>query len=154
MIDAFVERAAVASTSTRTVGARTTPGDAYLTIGAGNRTTSVTWPGGDAGAVLIAVRGHRDGTAAEVYQRRTDVPPTGRLLGLDWARVEVRNDELLYGSVARCMGEALADAGIRRRRRRERGRRPSTVRPQRQAALAAARRERPGATGGGRPDAC
>lgn len=112
VIDGFVERAAVASTSTRTVGARTTPGDAYLTIGAGNRTTSVTSPAGDAGSVLMPPEATSGGTAAEVFQRLTGVPATGRLLGLDFARVRERNEELLYGSVPGSMGQALADAGI------------------------------------------
>ncbi|MGI9579525.1 MAG: hypothetical protein ACR2OH_15105, partial [Microthrixaceae bacterium] len=109
-IDAFLGDAALASLSTRTVGSRTSPGDAYLTIGAGNRTTSVAPL--DAGEVLEPDEATEDGTAAQVYQRRLGDVPTGSVLSLQWAQVQSRNDDLLYGSSPGSLGEVLAEAGL------------------------------------------
>ena len=109
-IDGFLEGAALASTSTRTIGSRTTPGDAYLTIGAGNRTTAT--PTLDSGEVLGRDEATEDGTAAEVYQRRTGEVPDGEVLALDWPQVTSRNDDLLYGSEPGSIGAVLADSGI------------------------------------------
>lgn len=109
-MDEFLAEAALASASTRTVGARTTPGDAYLTIGAGNRTTAAGLL--DMGAVFDAEEATEEGTAAEVYQRRMGTEPTGEVLSLEWAQVETRNDQLLYGSTPGSLGQALEDAGM------------------------------------------
>lgn len=108
-IDRFLQTAAIASTSTRTVGSRTSPGDAYLTIGAGARATS----GGldDVGAVMSDSEATDDGSAAEIYERRFGVSPDGKLLGLAFAQIQRRNDELLYGAKPGSLGGVLRDAG-------------------------------------------
>ncbi len=109
-IDAFVDEAAVASMSTRTVGSRTSPANAYLTIGAGNRTTAGGV--GDPGAVLMESETTDTGSAADVYQRRSGVQPAGRLLGLTFPQIVRRNEELLYGSSPGSLGEAMKAAGL------------------------------------------
>ncbi len=110
VIDELLGSAALASMSTRTVGARTTPAKAYLTIGAGNRTTAPS--SGDVGGVLNPAESTETGSAAEVFERRLGVAATGQLLGIDFASVIDRNDELLYGSTPGSMGAALREAGI------------------------------------------
>lgn len=109
-IDAFVGDAAVASMSVRTIGALTSPGDAYLSLGAGNRTTAIrTQP---PGRVLMATESADAGSAAEVFSRRTGVDPSGRLLAIDFPEVVRRNNDLRYGAEPGSLGQALSDAGI------------------------------------------
>nr|HMR96961.1 hypothetical protein [Microthrixaceae bacterium] len=71
----FLERSAVASLSTRTVGPRTDGADAYLTLGAGNRADAANpLTAGDAAQLAETTP---SGSAAQVYQRRTGIEPTG-----------------------------------------------------------------------------
>lgn len=109
-IDAFLDGAAVASMSTRTVGARTSPGAAYTSIGAGNRARTIGLQ--DGGQVLMATETADGGSAAELYQRRTGIVPDGRLLAVDFPEIVEGNDQLRYGSVPGSLGAALADDGI------------------------------------------
>ncbi len=110
VIDEFLAASAMASVSTRTVGSRTSPGNAYLTLGAGSRTTASGTD--DAGAVMMGSESTDAGAAADVYARRSGVLPTGRLLGLNFAQLVRRNEVLLYGSRPGSMGEALRGAGL------------------------------------------
>jgi hypothetical protein len=107
----FLSRAAVASMSTRTVGPRTDPSGAYLTIGAGNRADSLdpltAGQAADVGETTVS------GPAADVYARRTGIRPTGEVVVLSIAEQVARNESLLYGSVPGSMGSALARAGHR-----------------------------------------
>jgi hypothetical protein len=108
---AFLSRAAVASMSTRTVGPRTDPSGAYLTIGAGNRADSLdpltAGEADDVGEQTPA------GTAAEVYGRRTGITPRGQIVALSIAEQQARNKALLYGAVPGSLGTALVRAGHR-----------------------------------------
>ena len=110
-LTAFMEQAAVASMSTRTVGPRTDPSGAYLTIGAGNRADSLDpLTAGEAADVGETTP---SGTAADVYHRRTGIRPKGQVVVLTVAEQLARNDSLLYGSVPGAFGSALARAGHR-----------------------------------------
>lgn len=107
----FFDRAAVASMSTRTVGPRTGSADAYLTLGAGNRASALNpLTAGDA-AQLEETRSN--GSAAEVYRRRTGIEPTGDIVVLSIAEQIARNDALLYGAKPGALASSLAAAGHR-----------------------------------------
>lgn len=108
-LERFVDGAAVASTSVRTLGPRTDPGEAYATIGAGARagTPDSTTDGQAADREELTP----DGPATAVYQRRTGVDPTGEVLALTFPQIQARNRVLLYGAVPGSFGRALVDAG-------------------------------------------
>lgn len=108
----FLEHAAVASLSTRTVGSRTAPDQAYLTIGAGNRAAAVR--GGAAGQVVPVDALLPDGRpAAAEFERRTGIEPTeGSLLALNFVTQQARNDRLLYGARPGALGQTLSDGGL------------------------------------------
>jgi len=102
----FLRGASVASMSTRTVGSQTASADAYLTIGAGNRASSlVASMPGDAAGVSDPTQ---NGPAADVYRRRTGIRPTGEVVALSVAAQIARNEELLYGAVPGSFASALA----------------------------------------------
>ncbi len=105
----LLRRSAVGSMSLRTVGARTTLGRGYATIGAGNRSTVYDV---SAGLSLGAAAAYEGAPAAEVYRRRTDHPPHGRVLALGLAESERRNNRLLYGSELGSLGAALRRQGL------------------------------------------
>ncbi len=107
----FLDGAAVASMSTRTVGPRTDNADGYLTMGAGNRADALNaLTAGDASQVTETTP---SGSAAEVYRRRTGIEPTGEVVVLSIAEQIARNDALLYGSAPGALASALSDAGHR-----------------------------------------
>jgi len=105
----FLNRAAVASMSTRTVGPRTDGADAYLTLGAGNRADALNpLTAGDAAQLAET---ETNGSAAEVYRRRTGIQPTGDIVVLSIAEQIARNDALLYGAAPGALATSLAAAG-------------------------------------------
>ena len=97
-------RSAVASMSLRTVSSRTTLGEGYATIGAGNRASVDELT---AGLAFDANERFENSTAAAVYQRRTGRPPTGGVLDLGLAPSLRRNERLLYGTRLGALGSAL-----------------------------------------------
>lgn len=101
------EQSAVASLSVRTTGQVTSPGEAYLSLGAGNRAITDRDVDGQAvqrGEVL------EEGTPDEIYERRTGVTPTGEVLQLGFPILDKRNEALLYGTEVGALGEALESA--------------------------------------------
>lgn len=108
-LERFVDGAAVASTSVRTLGPRTDPGEAYATLGAGARAGTADALTDGQAADLSGQTG--DGPAAAVFQRRTGVQPTGSVLSLTFPQTLARNRSLLYGAEPGSLGRALADAG-------------------------------------------
>lgn len=104
----LLERSAVASLSTRTIGPQTTAGEGYLTIGAGSRAGVSEL---DAGVALQADEHYEGAEARAVYRRRTGVEPSGEVLQLNVARIHERNERLLYGAQPGALGTALGDAG-------------------------------------------
>lgn len=117
-------RGAVASMSPRTVGPTTTLGEAYASIGAGNRATVATpgftrahpWlPDGEAGLAFGVDERFGDDPAAEVFARRVGRPPPSRtsVVHVGMHSVDTANDALLYDAEAGALGSALAKAGRR-----------------------------------------
>jgi len=104
----FFEGAAVASTSPRTVGARTDPPRAYLTMGAGNRADDLDPVTAGQAADLFATT--PAGPARDVYRRRTGMIPTGSVLALTFPEQVSRNESLRYGAVPGSLGQALVGA--------------------------------------------
>ena len=105
----FFEGAAVASTSPRTVGARTDPSRAYLTIGAGNRADDLDPVTAGQAADLFADT--PEGPARDVFRRRTGETPTGSVLALTFPEQVTRNESLRYGAEPGSLGQALSSAG-------------------------------------------
>ncbi len=105
----FFDGAAVASTSTRTVGPRTDPSRAYLTVGAGNRADDLdpltAGQATDAGTLTP------EGPADDVYRRRTGLPVRGDVLALTFPEQVARNASLKYGALPGALGETLARGG-------------------------------------------
>ncbi|MBX3285137.1 MAG: hypothetical protein KF703_07315 [Actinobacteria bacterium] len=108
-LSAFLEQSAVGDLSLRTIGPRTALGEAYTTIGAGNRAGARD---GDAGRMLEAGEGYENGTAAQAYERRTGWPVAGDLLQLSIPAITALNDRYLYGAEPGALGSALAGAGF------------------------------------------
>ncbi len=105
----FLDGAAVASLSTRTVGPRTDSAGAYLTIGAGNRADSLD--PASAGEAANAAESTPAGPAAAVFQRRTGEVPSGEVLALSMPEQVTRNEDLLYGAVPGSLARALGEDG-------------------------------------------
>jgi hypothetical protein len=107
---ALLRRSAVASMSLRTVSARTTLGEGYASIGAGNRASVVDLT---AGLGFSAGEQYEGTTADEVYARRTGQEPRGKVLELGLADSFRRNRRLFYGARLGELGSALRDHGRR-----------------------------------------
>lgn len=103
----FFEDSAVALMSPRTLGPTTSPGEAYLSIGAGNRTAAVVRDG----VVLDRTESVEEGAADALFLQRTGVQPDGVALALSQPAIERRNDGFLYGAEPGSLGEALKDDG-------------------------------------------
>ena len=104
----LLERSAVASLSTRTIGPKTTAGEGYATVGAGNRATVLD---ADAGLALEPSEPFEGGTAADAFARRTGVTPRGAALVLSLASTKSSNSKLRYDADPGALGEALTAAG-------------------------------------------
>ena len=101
-------RSAIASMSIRTIGATTEPGEAYATIGAGNRAGADTTAAGLAMPPDAIFEG---GEARGAYLRRTGIEPTGAVVHVGVARMQRRNDRLLYETEVGALGSALEADG-------------------------------------------
>lgn len=109
-IERFMAESAVGDLSLRTIGPRTSLGEGYITMGAGNRAGVRE---ADAGRMLSAADLYENGTAADAYRRRTGWAPEGKLLQLSIAAIKATNSRYLYGAEPGALGEALADDGYR-----------------------------------------
>ncbi len=109
-IESFLAESSTALLSLRTIGARTGLGEGYITIGTGNRASART---SAAGLALEPAERFESGTAAEAFERRTGLLPTGALLHLGFPSVVQTNERFLYGAEPGSLGTALADAGRR-----------------------------------------
>lgn len=106
----FLEQSAVGNLSLRTIGARTALGEAYLTMGAGNRAGVRDE---DSGRMLDPEDRFENGTARDAYIRRTGrVPDDSALLQLSIPAIQALNDRYTYGAEPGALGSMLADAGI------------------------------------------
>lgn len=107
-LDRFLAESAVGDLSLRTIGPRTSLGEGYASIGAGNRAGVRD---ADAGRFLAPGERYENGTAAEAYVRRTGWEVEGALLQLSISSILALNDRFLYGAEPGALGEALDDAG-------------------------------------------
>jgi hypothetical protein len=98
----------VANLAPRGVRARSTPGDAYLTISAGSRAT--TDPSVD-GQQLGVDEQAGTSPAGDVFARRTGVDPDGPYVALAWPTLERRNADEPYEAEPGLLADTLARAG-------------------------------------------
>jgi hypothetical protein len=106
-----LQQSAIASTSVRTIGPHTTLGEAYVTMGAGNRATVDNLVAGLAYEPADPI--DEWGNAGEVYERRTGEPVDGAaVVQVGIASVQRSASSLNYGAEPGALGSALADAGL------------------------------------------
>ena len=86
---------AVAMNSPRTAGSTTRPGDAYLTIGAGNRMSGV--PDTD-GLVVGRSESTADGDPTAIYQRTTGITPKEDIVSLSKPVIDKANEQYHFGA--------------------------------------------------------
>lgn len=109
VLTALLERAAVASASVRTIGADTSLGEAYATIGAGNRAAAYDDLAGLALAPDAVLDGEEAGT---VLARRSGEPvDDAAVVHVGAPAITALNDRLLYGAEPGALGAAVAAAG-------------------------------------------
>jgi len=100
----------MADLAPRSVSARATPGDAYLTISAGARTTTERLVDGQ----VLALDEQSSGSAAgEIFTRRTGLTPSGPFVSLSWPALVRKNDAQPYDAELGLLAERLARAGLR-----------------------------------------
>ena len=106
-----VRRSATASMSVRTIGPSTTLGEAYATIGAGNRAPA---PSGVAGLAFEPDFQLEWGTASDAFHRRTGQRVDGAsVLHIGVDEVTEAAHRMHYGAEPGTLGQALADEGLR-----------------------------------------
>ena len=104
----LLERSALASLSVRTIGPSTSRGEAYATLGAGNRATAGPAP---APAVMVDGEPGSAGAAAALEAACGCSLAGWRILQPGAAAMAAANDEQLYGARPGALGAALAAAG-------------------------------------------
>ena len=105
----LLSRSAVASASVRTIGATTSAGEGYATIGAGNRVAVIEELAGSAFAPTTEV----DGEVAEaILARRGGAAGDAAVVHLGLPAFTTVNDRLLYGAEPGALGSALTRAGL------------------------------------------
>ena len=104
----FLEQAALASMSQRTVGPHTSLGEGYATIGAGNRATVNDL---NAGLAFARDEAFEDGEAGDAFARRTAATATGAAVHVAMPSVAYENHRLLYGAEPGALGSAVARSG-------------------------------------------
>jgi hypothetical protein len=110
-VNRFLDEAAVADLTTRTVSRDTKLGDGYITLGAGTRSigqSSTTQTDGQAFEVGEAFGSD---TAGQVYARRTGRAAGDGIVDLDIADIVDRNKQELFDAEIGALGDALGDAG-------------------------------------------
>jgi len=109
-LEELLDGAALADLAPRSVSPRATPGDAYLTISAGARTTTERLVDGQ----VLALDEQSSGSAAgEIFTRRTGLAPSGPFVSLSWPALVRKNDAEPYDAELGLLAERLARAGLR-----------------------------------------
>jgi hypothetical protein len=107
-LEGFFAEAALADLAPRGVRARSGPGDAYLTISAGARSTTQAQVDGQ----VLALDEQSSGSAAgEIYGRRTGVTPDGDFVALGWPALLRVNAAKPYDAVPGLLADTLGTAG-------------------------------------------
>jgi hypothetical protein len=109
-LDRLFAESAIAGMATRSVRQRTVPGDGYAALGAGARAVAA----GADGQNMEPGERYGQGTAAEVYQRRTGIPLRGDIGALSISSTIDANDGLPYDAEAGTLGRTLTEHGIGR----------------------------------------
>lgn len=111
-LSAFAGDGVIASMSVRTLGPVTDPPEAYLTLGAGNRAGAPpsSFVQLDRPGLVYAPDELVEGqTAAEVYEERTELEPTGVAVAVNIGAITKYNDVLKYGSKVGALADVLAE---------------------------------------------
>lgn len=104
----LLESSAVASLSVRTIGPRTSLGEGYLTLGAGNRATVRPE---STNAAFDPDDNIEGSNAALVYERRTDQPASAAIVQLEIVDILRSASRLKYGAEPGALGDALKGNG-------------------------------------------
>ena len=105
----FFAQSALADLAPRGVSPRSSPGDAYLTISAGARTTTERTVDGQ----VLALDEQSSGSAAgEIFTRRTGLVPDGDHVSLAWPALVRTNARQPYDAVLGLLSDTLEAAGI------------------------------------------
>jgi len=94
-LDRLFARSALALTSVRVADSSTSPGAAYLTLGAGNRATSDIPFDGE---VMDQSETYQGSSAKEVYERLTGVVPTAPILAFGFPELHSINKREKFGT--------------------------------------------------------
>jgi hypothetical protein len=108
-LEELLAESSVASLSVRTIGPRSSLGEGYATVGAGNRTAV---PEIDAGNGLQRDESDFEGDGVAVFTRRMGSPPLGDVFTISFPAIKAANDRLLYGSEPGMLGQALRDDSL------------------------------------------
>jgi hypothetical protein len=107
----LLREGAVASTSLRTIGPSTSPGEGYVSMGAGNRAGVEDAIGGLALPPPAAYEGD---AAVQVFERRCGCSSeSAAVLQVGMPRINKQNDGYLYGAKPGALADALRAAGHR-----------------------------------------
>lgn len=108
-LEAFLADAAVADLAPRGVSPRSGPGDAYLTISAGTRSTTERTIDGQ----VLALDEQSSGSAAgDIFGRRTGLTPDGDFVALAWPALVRANRGEPYDAELGLLADTLAEAGV------------------------------------------
>lgn len=109
-LEALFAEAALADLAPRGVRPRSGPGDAYLTISAGARSTTRAQIDGQ---VLALEEQSAGSEAGEIFERRTGVVPEGAFVSLSWPALLRANASRPYDAVPGLLADTLHEAGYR-----------------------------------------
>jgi hypothetical protein len=110
-LNRFLDDAAVADLTTRSVNRETKLGEGYITLGAGTRSIGISSFNESDGQAFDVGETYGTDTAGAVYARRTGRDPGNGLVDLDIADIRDRNKQELFDAEIGALGEALSGAG-------------------------------------------
>jgi hypothetical protein len=109
-LNRFLDTAAVADLTTRSVNRETRLGEGYITLGAGTRAVGVSSFNESDGNAFEVGEAYGTDTAGEVYTRRTGREAGNGLVDLDIGDILDRNKQELFDAEIGALGNALSDA--------------------------------------------
>jgi hypothetical protein len=110
-LNRFLDTAAVADLTTRSVNREIKLGEGYITLGAGTRSVGISsFNESDGNAFEVGERYGAD-AAGDVYTRRTGRAARNGLVDLDIGDIVDRNEQELFDAEIGALGNALSDAG-------------------------------------------
>jgi len=108
-LEGLLAESSVANLSVRTIGPRTSLGEGYVTVGAGNRAAVQEM---DAGTGLQRDESDFEGDGVAVFTRRMGAAPDGDVFSIAFPSIKAANDRLLYGAEPGALGQALRAADL------------------------------------------